>query len=167
MEAVALSAAAAAAAGRDAAGTTATGRDAAADAAATTVVVPREPPHATGEPGPPPPRHDAVHAAAGVPAGLDRAGVGAVRAAAQSWEAVAAAREVMCLFVDPLRVLRDSEALSDLRGVPSQDGQRELRAERLRMRGPEDPPPPPDRVLHIGLGFEQVVACGEIKPDRL
>ena len=38
-----------------------------------------------------------------------------------------------------------------------------LRAKRLRMRGAEDPPSPLDHVLHDGLGFEQVVACVEIR----
>ena len=42
-------------------------------------------------------------------------------------------------------------------------GQRALCAKRVRMRGAEDPPPPLDYVLQDGLGFEQVVACVEIK----
>ena len=37
-----------------------------------------------------------------------------------------------------------------------------LRSNRLWMRRAVDPPPPPDQVLHYGLGFEQV-ACVEIK----
>ena len=34
---------------------------------------------------------------------------------------------------------------------------------RVRVRGTENPPPPLDYVLQDGLGFEQVVACVEIK----
>ena len=41
--------------------------------------------------------------------------------------------------------------------------QQALRAKRGRMRGAEDPPPPLRDVLHDGLGFQQVVACVEIK----
>ena len=42
-------------------------------------------------------------------------------------------------------------------------GQDALANARYRMRGAEDPSPPLDYVLHDGLGFEQVVACVEIK----
>ena len=41
-----------------------------------------------------------------------------------------------------------------------------LAATRVRMRGTEDPPSPPDHVLHDSLGFEHVVAC-EIKTGSL
>ena len=42
-------------------------------------------------------------------------------------------------------------------------GQRGLRSDRVRVRGAEDPPSPGNHVLRDGLGFEQVVACVEIK----
>ena len=42
-------------------------------------------------------------------------------------------------------------------------GQPSLRRDRVRVRGAEDPPSPGNHVLHDGLGFEQVVACVEIK----
>ena len=45
-------------------------------------------------------------------------------------------------------------------------GQRGLYAERVRMRGAEDPPSPLEHVLHDCLGFEQVIACVEIKMGR-
>ena len=40
-------------------------------------------------------------------------------------------------------------------------GQRGLYAERVRMRGAEDPPSPLDYALQDGFGFEQVIACVE------
>ena len=43
------------------------------------------------------------------------------------------------------------------------EGQRALHLTRLRMRGAEDPPSPLDYVMQDSLGFEQVVACVEIK----
>ena len=42
-------------------------------------------------------------------------------------------------------------------------GQPVLGVGRVRMRGAEDSPFPLDHVLHGGRGFEQVVACVEIK----
>ena len=43
------------------------------------------------------------------------------------------------------------------------EGQRALHLTRLRMRGAEDPPSPLDYVMQDSLGFEQVVACVDIK----
>ena len=51
-----------------------------------------------------------------------------------------------------------------VRDVFAYEGQHVLCVKRLRMRGAEDPTSPLDNVLHDDLGFEQVVACGEMKP---
>ena len=44
-------------------------------------------------------------------------------------------------------------AILRAREFRAREGQRALRVASVRVRGPEDPPPPLDHVLHDGLGF--------------
>ena len=46
-------------------------------------------------------------------------------------------------------------------------GQYYLALARVRMRGSKNPSSPLDHVLHDGLGFQQVVACVEMKMGRV